>query len=61
VVWEAIKAVSEKTKVFDFEGSMDKGTENSFRQFGTVQTPYFRIFKYNSTVLRALLNLRKWK
>lgn len=61
VVWEAIKKMAEYTQVFDFEGSMDEGIENSFRQFGTVQTPYFRIYKHNSTVLKMLINLRKWK
>lgn len=45
VVWEAIKYMSNKTKIFDFEGSMEKGIENSFRQFGTTQVPYFSISK----------------
>jgi hypothetical protein len=42
---EAMAYVSQYTKVFDFEGSMIKGVENSYRRFGAVQTPYFRISK----------------
>ena len=42
---EAMAYVSQYTKVFDFEGSMMKGVENSYRRFGAVQTPYFRISK----------------
>ena len=59
VVWEAINDMAKHVNVFDFEGSMEKGTERSFRQFGTVQIPYFRIYKYNSQVLRMLLALKK--
>jgi hypothetical protein len=59
VVWEAIKKVSAKTKIFDFEGSMDKGIENSFQQFGTVQVPYFNIHKYNSLLIKILCSLKK--
>jgi len=42
---EAMGYVSQYTNRFDFEGSMIRGVENSFRRFGGVQTPYFRIFK----------------
>jgi lipid II:glycine glycyltransferase (peptidoglycan interpeptide bridge formation enzyme) len=42
---DAIAHVSPYTKVFDLEGSMIKGVENSFRRLGGVQTPYFRISK----------------
>ena len=59
VFWEAINDMAKHAKVFDFEGSMDKGIEHSFRKFGTVQTPYFRIYKYNSQVLRMLIALKK--
>lgn len=61
VVWEAIKYSSEKVKAFDFEGSMDMNTENSFSQFGTIQVSYFRIKKYNSKIFKAITKLRKWK
>jgi len=60
IVWEAIKYMSSKTKIFDFEGSMNKNIENSFRQFGTVQIPYFRIRKFNSIPFRILYQIKKW-
>jgi hypothetical protein len=60
IIWEAIKLVSAKTKIFDFEGSMKENIENSFRQFGAVQVPYFRIKKHNSLVFRIIFNFRKW-
>jgi len=47
--------------VFDFEGSMDENVENSFKQFGTEQVPYFRIIKEKSQLFKALLALRKWR
>ncbi len=55
VVFEAVKYLSVKVNVFDFEGSMDQGIENSFSQFGTHQTPYFSIKKYNSFTAKALM------
>lgn len=45
LIKEVIKKLSTKTNRFDFEGSMIKGVESSFRQFGTIQTPYHYITK----------------
>ncbi len=45
VVWEAMKYVANKTKVWDFEGSMIEAVDNSFRQFGANPVPYFEITK----------------
>jgi len=42
----AIIFVSERTKKFDFEGSMIEEVENSFRKFGAIQKPYFKISKF---------------
>ncbi len=42
---DAIAYVSRYTNRFDFEGSMIKGVEHSFRKFGAIQTPYFSISK----------------
>lgn len=47
MVWEAIKYLSDKSKKFDFEGSMIENVAKSFEEFGAVQTPYFKISKYN--------------
>lgn len=44
---DAITWVSQYTKRFDFEGSMIRSVEHSFRKFGAVQTPYFSIIKDN--------------
>lgn len=45
VVWEAMKQVADKTKAWDFEGSMIENVDNSFRQFGSTPVPYYRITK----------------
>jgi len=52
LIREAISHASTKTIGFDFEGSMIESVENSFRQFGAVQKPYFQITKINSTILK---------
>jgi lipid II:glycine glycyltransferase (peptidoglycan interpeptide bridge formation enzyme) len=57
LVKEIIKYVSTRTRKFDFEGSMIEGVENSFRQFGTVQRPYFSVYKTNSRLLMIKQNL----
>lgn len=62
IVWEAIKFLSNKTTIFDFEGSMIEGVAQSFQQFGTNQVSYFNISKSNSTPLNILLRIKKsWK
>jgi len=52
LVFEGIREVSRYTKRYDFEGSMIEGVEASYRRFGAVQTPYFRITKTPSRILR---------
>lgn len=51
LVREAIRHVADKTKRFDFEGSMIEPVEFSFRQFNTVQMPYFAVSKTPSRLL----------
>lgn len=46
--YEAIKAASNKVSRFDFEGSMIKGVEAAYRNFGAKQTPYFVLTKSKS-------------
>ena len=58
--WEAIKFVSDKTQVFDFEGSMIKNIAQSYLQFGTEQVPYFNISKSYSKLF-SLLKIIKIK
>jgi hypothetical protein len=59
VVLEAIRYVSDKTELFDFEGSMIKEVEYSFRQFGTKQVSFSQIVKSNSWVFSKLLSFKK--
>ncbi len=58
LIREALAYVLGMTSSFDFEGSMIEGVENSFRQFGTVQKPYFSIRKVPSLVMRLAKCLR---
>ncbi len=59
VIWEAIKFLLNKTKSFDFEGSMIEGIENSYRQFATVQKPYFLIEKSYSRLFNLIFSIYK--
>ncbi|HUS86923.1 MAG TPA: GNAT family N-acetyltransferase [Bacteroidales bacterium] len=52
LVWELIKLLSNKVNKFDFEGSMDESVEKSFRQFGAIQYPYFRVYRIDNPVLK---------
>lgn len=47
LLWEAIKAASEKVDRFDFEGSMLREVETVFRAFGPQRIPYYSISKAN--------------
>lgn len=53
-MWEAIQFAANKTKSFDFEGSMIEPVERFFRAFGAIQTPYFAISKTQSRILKAV-------
>jgi hypothetical protein len=58
LVNETIKYVSQFVDNFDFEGSMLKGVEESFRYYGAHQTEYYQIFKCNNPILRTLRGIR---
>ena len=58
-LWEAIKKISEVVGTFDFEGSMIENIEHYFRSFGSIQKPYFNIYKYNSKSLKLFDVLRE--
>jgi hypothetical protein len=53
LMWSAIQFASSVTRVFDFEGSMDKHVERFFRTFGARQTPLIHVRK-NSRRMAAL-------
>lgn len=60
LMWNAIKFASTVTKSFDFEGSMIEPVERFFRSFGAVQTPYFKIYKFNSKLFNLIYFLREF-
>ena len=45
LIWEAICFCAERSLRLDFEGSMDKDIEYSFRAFGARLVPYFQLKK----------------
>ncbi|MDR3259737.1 MAG: hypothetical protein LBT51_09050 [Fusobacteriaceae bacterium] len=58
LVYKIIEYLSSKVTVYDFEGSMIEGVENSFREYGTIQKPYFDVYKYGTKKYIILENLR---
>lgn len=60
LLWNAIRAASETSAAFDFEGSMIESIERFFRSFGARQVPYFRVTEARGAArgLQALRSLR---
>lgn len=58
LLYECIKYASQFVDIFDFEGSMIKGVEESYRTYGAIQTEYYSISKENSKVLPLLRAIR---
>lgn len=59
LVWTMLEYLSDKTKKFDFEGSMIEGVEKSFRGFGAEQKMYFYILKAAGLKIDILLKCRE--
>lgn len=59
LIREGLQFAASKSRQFDFEGSMIEGVENSFRQFGAQQTPYFKVMKYPSLLARMAKALQR--
>jgi hypothetical protein len=55
---EVLRHVSEKTRKFDFEGSMIQAVEHSNRQFNPIQVPYFNVSKFRSKTLALAKGIR---
>lgn len=53
----AMEYCSSKVKLFDFEGSMIKGAEQSYSKYGTLQKPYICVEKYSSFFMEILLRI----
>jgi hypothetical protein len=45
LLWHAIRRAAERTRAFDFEGSMIEPVERYFRSFGARQVPYLNVRK----------------
>ena len=64
LVLEALKLAREKHVIFDFEGSMDRGTAKHYKQFGSIPTTYFSVEKYYKPIFRLAIwfqKLREWR
>lgn len=57
--WALFQYLSTRTKMFDFEGSMDEGIEYFYRSFGASQTPYFEVSRCSNPLFKAMLKLKK--
>jgi hypothetical protein len=55
---ETINYVAKFVNRFDFEGSMIKGVEESYRHYGSRQTEYYTISKCSSPILRVFRAFR---
>ncbi|MDR3267553.1 MAG: GNAT family N-acetyltransferase [Tannerella sp.] len=61
VLREAIRFVSDRSDVFNFDGSMVPGIERFFREFGAIQTPYFTLSKGKPSLIdRALIRFKRF-
>lgn len=64
LVLEAMKRAREKKVMFDFEGSMNRGTAKHYRQFGSTPTTYYGVEKYYKPIFRLAIwfqKMREWK
>ena len=52
LMWEGIIFAIKNNKQFNFEGSMHEHIERFFRAFGAEQTPYYKISKINSPLIK---------
>jgi hypothetical protein len=61
---EAMKLAREKHVLFDFEGSMERGVANHYKQFGAKPVPYFSVERYYKPLFRLAVlfqKMREWK
>ena len=59
LVLEAMKLAREKHVHFDFEGSLEKGTAEHYKQFGSTPVKYFSVEKYYRPIFRLAVWLQK--
>ena len=64
LVLEAMKMAREKHVLFDFEGSMDKGTARHYKQFGSMPVTYYGVEKYYKPLFGLAIwfqKIREWR
>ena len=61
MIWEVIKYLKNKTRNYDFEGSMIKGVAKRNQYLGAEQIPYFNISKSYSSIFAALQRITNKK
>ena len=59
LVLEAMKRAREKKVMFDFEGSMNKGTAKHYKQFGSTPTIYYGVEKYYKPIFHLAIWFQK--
>lgn len=60
---EAIKEARSRGKMFDFEGSIDRGIANHYKQFGSTPVKYYSVRRYYHPIFALLLfvnKIRNW-
>lgn len=64
LVLEAMKVAREKHVLFDFEGSMERGTAKHYKQFGSQPVTYYSVERYYKPLFRIAIwmqKIREWK
>lgn len=59
LVLEAMKLAREKHVLFDFEGSMERGIANHYKQFGSSPVKYFSVERYYKPLFRLAIWFQK--
>ena len=59
LVLEAMKMAREKQVLFDFEGSMERGTAKHYQQFGPIPVKYYSVEKYYKPLFRLAIWAQK--
>lgn len=59
LTWRMIQDSAEVTKAFDFEGTMLPAVNRTFRNFATIQYPYFNISKTYNKRLKGLQHIKE--